>query len=244
MKKVISIVVGLGEVGSALFDILSDKQKSYAHDPEKYIVCEESRCDILHICFPYTNEKDFIYSIRGYVNRYNPDLVMVHSSVPVGTTKKIPHMAVHSPVRGKHPDIKAGLLKYKKFIGFNDLTAMKLCDELLDGIFDIHYVQGTDTTELLKILSLSKYLVYLALADEIKGICDEEKIPYDLVQEWDRDQNKHINEFYPDMRFPIIDPPRGSIGGHCVLQVSKFIAEKEPASAPLISASYKKYAGS
>jgi UDP-N-acetyl-D-mannosaminuronate dehydrogenase len=239
VKKVVSIVVGLGEVGSALLEILKEKQLACGHDPFKDVICNVKQCDALHICFPY--DENFVFAVKGLIVRFAPELVIIHSSVPVGTTRKIPGVAVHSPVRGKHPDIKQGLLKYQKFIGYNDVHAVNLCEDYLDGVFSARYVQGTDTTELLKILSLSKYLVYLAVADEIKGICDKERVDYDLVKEWDRDQNKHINDFYPDMRIPIIDPPMGRIGGHCVLQISKFMAEEEPASTPLISAAFQKY---
>jgi len=57
----------------------------------------------------------------AYAKRYRPSVVVVHSTVPVGTTRALLTASglpvVHSPVRGKHVKMAEELLHYVKFVG-------------------------------------------------------------------------------------------------------------------------------
>ena len=86
----ISLIVGMGEIGSALHSVLSetygiDTVYSYDITNGKKVFPEE--VDILHICIPYS--EDFVDIVREYEGDCLPSFIVVHSSVPVGTTAKI-----------------------------------------------------------------------------------------------------------------------------------------------------------
>ena len=88
----INLVIGMGEVGKAIQQILGcDSINSNFDNLKDY--------DTIHICFPYSDE--FIEQVKSYQETYKPSLTIVHSTVPVGTCKKLG--AVHSPIRGIHP---------------------------------------------------------------------------------------------------------------------------------------------
>jgi len=108
------LVIGSeGPVGSALVEVLSDK---YAVDGIDYLSDRlPGKYDVIHICFPY-NQK-FEEAVEVYLDLYLAPggLVIIHSTVPVGTSAKF--NAVHSPIRGVHPHLAEGIRTFTKFFG-------------------------------------------------------------------------------------------------------------------------------
>ena len=92
------LVIGLGEVGTAISNILNcdgiDAGDANSQDYE-----------MLHICFPYSDA--FVESVKAYKRIYKSEYVVVHSTVPVGTCDA--EGWVHSPVRGVHPNLEEGI---------------------------------------------------------------------------------------------------------------------------------------
>lgn len=227
MAKIHSVVVGLGEIGSALFDVLSERYEVLGVDkdkpprlssPEKDMRELPGKCDFLNICIPYSN--DFVNIVNQYIADYLPLVTIVHSTVPVGTTNRLDGDAVHSPVNGKHPDIKKGLKTYTKFVGSDNEQAGCLAKAYLSNVMRIHLVDHSSTTELMKILCLCRYGIYLYVADEMARICKIYGQKYEeAVELWEREYNEGIGQLDPDKRRPVYAPPGGKIGGHCVLQV-------------------------
>ena len=77
------VVVGLGEVGRPLFDLLSIHCDAVGVDispPSK----EVNGVDILHICFPYQID-DFVGETVRYIQLFTPKITIVNSTVAVGT---------------------------------------------------------------------------------------------------------------------------------------------------------------
>jgi UDP-N-acetyl-D-mannosaminuronate dehydrogenase len=242
-----SVVVGLGEVGGALYNILKDHYRVVGIDLDRGVghACADDgtiyagQCEYLNICIPYSEK--FVDVVNDYIKQFKPLLTINHSSVPVGTTKKLIGTVVHSPVRGRHPKIDEGLKLYKKFVGYNDATGYVEGIRYFDGVFDTEFVANSDTTEFLKIISLAKYLVYLAMADEVNECCKAFGVDYELVKKWDRSQNEFINKFYPDLKLPILDPPGGVCGGHCVMPVTEMMIDDKRFSAPLVVEARSRY---
>src|SRR6478672_5783116 len=114
-----TLVVGLGEVGGPLLDIIKSSQEAYGVDikPTGPI----PHCDIMHICFPYTDREKFIAESVRYIGKYSPQLSIINSTVGPGTTRSIAERAsadvVYSPVRGKHVKMREDMLRYVKFVG-------------------------------------------------------------------------------------------------------------------------------
>lgn len=233
-----TVVVGLGEIGGALYEILKERYTCKGID----IKGDYSRpkgCKHLNICIPWSEA--FVEIVNDYVNQLNPQITIIHSSVPVGTTKKISGLVVHSPVRGKHPKIKEAMLSYIKYVGYNEPEAKELIEEYYGKIFRVKYVQDSNITEFMKLASLAKYTAYLAIADEIETLASEHEIDYEYTKEWDRTQNEKIGEQYRDMQMPVLSPPKGVIGGHCCLPITEILLGGSKYVPPLISEAYKRY---
>lgn len=231
-----SLVVGCGEVGKSLFEIIKSKRDCEAIDKGDTLDCT---CLYMNICIPYSEE--FVGVVNEYITQYEPMLTIIHSSVPVGTTKLIKGVVVHSPVRGKHPDIKDGLLNYVKFVGANNVDDGENALRYLKHFFNVKVIENSDVTELMKIASLAKYCVYLSLADEIESWFSKIGSSYEYIKEWDRTQNEHIGKYYPSMQMPIIEPPKGECGGHCVLPVTKFLVDDSRFKVALPFIAYSKF---
>ena len=80
------IVVGLGEVGKPLFEIIRMRHQAFGIDID--LAAPLNRCDVMHICFPFSGRK-FIGQVVDYIRRYQPALTIINSTVAPGATRRI-----------------------------------------------------------------------------------------------------------------------------------------------------------
>jgi len=221
-------IVGLGEVGGALFRVM---EKSYpniaAYDLLHSVRYEEDgKYDVLHVCIPWSDT--FLNSVRAFVSIHNPSLVVVHSTVPVGTTAKIPN-SVHSPVLGDHTNMEVRFFNFKKWIGGPK--------ELSDRAERMFYrcgmmcrqVPNSEQTELLKLLCLAHYGVDIAFNRYATEILETIGAPKEILAEWDRNYNEGVTlQNRGHLSRPILTPMKGSIGGHCVIPGTQKLSDLVP----------------
>src|SRR6267378_1366386 len=104
MQSAIPLVVGLGEVGSALSQVLKNAGRVLEHDIERREFDEP--IGVMHLCFPFTRQDDFVDTALSYIERFKPELTIINSTVVPGTSRLIAEKAAvpiaYSPVRGKH----------------------------------------------------------------------------------------------------------------------------------------------
>ncbi len=206
------LVIGAGEIGTSVYNVLNPHYNISIRDKEDDI---DSKYDILHICYPPID--NFIEVTKEYIKQYDPSLVIVHSTVSPGTTRKIGDLAVHSPVRGVHPHLEEGIETFVKYFGGKkSKEAAKIFSDI-----DIKTksFNKPETTELLKILSTTYYAWNVVFQKEVKRICDEHDLDFDDVY---TTPNKDYNEGYKklDMEHvtrPVLKHMPGPIGGHCLL---------------------------
>jgi len=222
-ERISSVVVGSkGEVGLAVQEILEREFEVMGVDLNlnNWI---DVKCEYLHICIPYND--NFISIVSDYKKKYSPKLTIIHSTVPVGTTKKIG--GVHSPVQGVHPRLVQGLDTYIKYVGYDNIRDKWVAYNYLRKSFKVKMVQGSDTTELMKVLCLTRYGLHLEIADEMKRACDYFRKDYkQVVTEWDIDYNEGNTKIRPEVRRPLYYPPGGKIGGHCCIPVTKMFSKQ------------------
>ncbi len=120
-----NLVIGLGEIGRPLMEVLRKAHRVEGIDlPPRDV---PGPIDLMHVCYP-GDIPDFAGETAKYVRRYKPSIVVIHSTVPVGTTRAVqalvPVPVVHSPVRGKHARMVEELFKYVKFVGGTDPDAV------------------------------------------------------------------------------------------------------------------------
>lgn len=215
MKTV--LIVGLGEVGRAIAELIDDQKekfKLYRKDFEPLAINEH--IDIMHICIPFTDR--FIDDTVGYINLYKPALTIINSTVRPKTTQKIFEIAkkpiVHSPVRGRHPQLKEGILKFVKFIGPVDSESGRNAKRHFEELgVKAEVMSSPVETEVGKLLETSYYGVNIAFHQEMDRICDY--YGADFKQSVTRFNETCTMDRDHKVPRPIMYP--GFIGGHCVI---------------------------
>ncbi len=207
------IIIGAGEVGISLFNVLKQYYDVVLRDKNDDL---NGEFGVIHICYPYN--KNFVKISKFYIKKYNPILIIIHSTIPVGITKKILKTAVHSPIRGLHPNLEKGIKTFIKYFGGKKAKeAAKIFSDI--GI-KIQCFGKSETTELLKILDTTYYGWNIIFAKEVKRICDKLKLDFDEIYTI---PNRDYNEGYKKLGKnnvirPILKPMPGKIGGHCVVK--------------------------
>lgn len=223
MASETTIVVGLGEVGRPLLEIISRNQHIHAIgvdiEPPPTNV---GTVDVLHICFPF-QITDFIGEALRYMDLFRPKLTVINSTVAVGTTREIANRStssvVNSPVRGKHVRMVEDMAKYVKFVGAIDpadgLTAARHFESA--GL-STKILSTPEATELAKLTETTYFGLMIAWAQELERYCDRTGASYE-----------EIISFYDEIKFfPPVKYFPGVIGGHCVMPnieiLSKFVS--------------------
>jgi len=222
-----SLIIGNGEVGNSLHRILSD---SYIRDIKDEIIFNNIKLGrtegilsfkCLHICFPYN--KDFVKQVKKYQKAYKPKYTIIHSTVPVGTSKKC--NAYHSPVRGVHPNLEEGLRTFVKYLAPKSRCLKRYFRK--NGI-KIEFMEKPEETEFAKIMSTTYYGWNILFEKEMYRLCQKHNLNFNKVYE---DWNKTYNSGYAalgkqNVIRPVLKQVNGKIGGHCVVQNLKLFKTK------------------
>lgn len=202
------LVIGNGEIGSAIAEVLE------ADVIDKNEDAESETYEFIHICFPFSD--DFIHLVEEYQRTYNPNYTVIHSTVPVGTSKILG--AVHSPVRGRHPNLEPGVRTFAKFFG--GLGASVCAREFEELGIETVISENSEDTEAMKLWDTTQYGVNIVLEKIIHKYCEENGLNFDIVY---TKANETYNQGYEELGEPqfkkfILEHSEGPIGGHCVLQ--------------------------
>lgn len=199
------LVIGLGEVGKAIQAILKcDGIDKHEEKRDEY--------EFIHICFPYNTM--FKLQVDKYKKFYGAKYVVIHSTVPVGTSREL--NAIHSFVTGRHPNLEEGIRTFTKFFGGNHSEeASKIFEE--EGI-KVKCYEDSETTEAMKLISTTYYGLNIMIEKEIFAWCQRNNLPFDAVY---TENNNDYNEGYLKLGCPQYVRPNlkhvpGPLGGHCV----------------------------
>jgi UDP-N-acetyl-D-mannosaminuronate dehydrogenase len=203
------VVVGLGEVGKPLLELISKHHDTIGVDIAPVEVT--GAVDVLHLCYPF-QIKDFIGEATRYIERFNPTLTVINSTVSIGTTRAVAERAgaavVNSPVRGKHVRMFDELQMYTKFIGAIEATVGEQAARHFASVgLKTKVLSSPEATELAKLTETTYFGVLIAWAQEIERYCDRSGQDYNEVISF----YEEIQFFPPVKYFP------GIIGGHCVM---------------------------
>jgi len=215
------VMGGLGEVGRALATLLKKKHKVYILD--KHGRPDAEKVDFLHVAIPYG--KDFENWVKIETDFYKPRYTVIHSTVPVGTTRLIGGKIAHSPIRGQHNDKRYGFWKFIKYVGALDKRTQAAVTEHLAGVgLTVSGGWKPEETELAKLLCLSRYLNDLAFMETASRLCKRFRARRDVVTDW----TMTYNMGYAKSKWirPLLDFPEGRVGGHCVIPVSRMLVEQ------------------
>ena len=209
------LVVGLGEVGKPLLEVVSQRYDAIGIDVEPAEVSGE--CELMHICYSF-GIADFVGQTIAYIDKYKPCLTVINSTVAPGTSRAL-HQAtgasiVHSPVRGKHVKMKQELLHYTKFIGGIDKESSQKAAEHFQSLgMKTEILSSPEATELAKLTETTYFGLMIVWAQEVERYCDQLSLNYD-----------EIVSFYEEIGFlPPVKYFPGVIGGHCVMPNIKIL---------------------
>lgn len=220
-------ILGYGEIGKAISKVCKEAgDEVLARDVDRDEF--DGKIDVIHVCIPFQGT-DFVNTVNSAVEDHDVDLVIIHSTVPVGTTKMVKN-AVHSPCRGVHPNLYEGIKTFIKYVGSDNEELTKKTKKVLTHYGLKHQVfEGSRTTELNKLLDTTYYGICIEAHRYFKSICDHYDVDFDSVVEF----NKTYNEGYlklgkENVVRPALYAPEGEIGGHCVIPNAKLLQEQFP----------------
>ena len=215
------VVIGMGEVGRPLFEILSRAYPCIAVDLSPVEI--RKPCSVLHVCYPFQIRR-FVDVTAGYISKYQPELAIINSTIEPGTARQIQALVsqpvVYSPVRGKHVRMETDLLRYKKFVaGFTTDAVHKAANHFSKAGFSTDIFRSPEIAEFSKLIETTWLGVLVAWAQEVQRMAAHYGATYQEV-------NHFIEEidFLPGHIFP------GHIGGHCVLPNIEILRRQVPSN--------------
>lgn len=199
------LVVGVGEIGRPILDLLRLRNfKVSGYDPnisEFSATPIEEKYDMIHICVPYLDQKQFDGIVKPYT--FLTDVVVIHSTVSVGTSKRLG--AIYSPIRGVHHDMLNCLKSFTKYYAHHE--------DLLE--FEKRFpkcirVDDHDKLERTKHVLVARYAAEMALDRYF-----QKHYPYY------RELTFELNEKYGIL--PIYYNDMKEFGGHCIKPNIEFL---------------------
>ncbi|RLI12949.1 GDP-mannose dehydrogenase [Candidatus Bathyarchaeota archaeon] len=233
MRKEKVLVIGLGEVGEALYELLveSGSFSVYAYDSDIDKMKKtgaskpEGKVDVIHVCIPCYDHEEFVRSVLEYIEKFDPEITIINSTIPPGTTeeikKKSQHLIAHSPIRGVHKSreyMKWEIRRWTKYIGGTDSKSAEIARKHFEKLgLKVKFLRSSRETELAKIFETTYRAWMIACFQEMHRISRYFSADFDQIVDFLEDTHK--------MRFD--RPPMfpGVIGGHCLIPNVKMLLE-------------------
>ena len=211
------VLVGYGEVGESVYHVITKQTKRgvWIHDPVKKLDYPRDRgdVDLMLIAIPYSHE--FIDIVKQYQKEWKVKETIIFSTVAIGTSRQCD--AVHSLIDAPHPTMAFYILNSPRWVGGQ---LGEFGRQLFKEVgFILCELDTPEQSEFLKLRSLMYYGMAIEFARYSKRISDELGLIYDCVKKYDQDYNR-INAMFGRFHLQryVLDPPKGRIGGHCIIQ--------------------------
>lgn len=220
------LIVGLGEVGHALFELFKESGKFdvYGFDLDerkmRKMVGEietPKHVDVMHICYPCAEQEEFVQTTIKYIRKFRPELTIIESTVSPGTTRKIYELSksplVHSPVRGMHKTLeimKKDILFWSKYVGGTTKESTDAARKHFEKLgLKVKVLKHSVETELAKLFETTYRAWMVACFQEMHRI--SKRFGADFNDIVDMLEDIHLIRFNKPLHFPDV------IGGHCLI---------------------------
>ena len=235
MPKETVLVIGLGEIGRALFEVLKEKGNFtvYGLDSDKtkmQAIHQDAnklpkKIDTMHICLPCKDQFSFIDTVSCYASQFKPDLLIMNSTVPPGTTKKTRYycscLVAHSPMRGVHKSpehMRWELKRWTKYVGGTDPQAAEAASvHFKKAGLKVKTLKSSAETELAKLLETTYRAWMIACFQEMHRISRASGADFDDAVDFLEDTHR------VRLDRPIMFP--GFIGGHCLIPNTELLLQ-------------------
>jgi len=233
MKK--DLIIGAkGQIGTAIYKCYEDNDKPLTFDiknTDKYVEEDLKNIHCMHVCIPFFNKDQFIDAVKGYIFKYKPKTVIVHSTVPPGTTRQIfeseknnIEAIAQSPCCGVHPFLYESIkfIFTKIFGAIGTPKGIGYISDTLVVDMGLKYVEqynSPEETEMTKILSTTVYSHHIAIVTEINRICEEYGLDFNNVfTKWTKNYNRGYQKLDKDhfVRTVLYPCTEGELKGHCI----------------------------
>jgi len=227
------LVVGLGQVGGSILGLLRDSREfsvfGYDIDQDKMrgmgITGLPDRVDVMHICYPCVGQDEFVKITAHYINRFEPGLTIIESTVSPGTTWKVyestKRSIAHSPIRGIHVDIdfmKREIMSWTKYVaGVNPESARQSREHFEKMGLKVKVLNSPFETELAKLFSTTYRALMIAWFQEMHRISRSFRADFDQIVDFLEDT--HRVRLDRPIFFPSV------IGGHCIIPNANLLME-------------------
>lgn len=210
MKTNRTLIVGKGEIGKSLERIFS---KHYETDIIDKGEISQIKPEIMHIAFPYSNR--FEEFVNDYQQGYKPDFTVIHSTVPVGVSKRLD--AIHSPVIGIHPHLEESIKTFTKYL--SGPKASEVAQYFRRAGIKVYLFPKQETTELAKIASTTFYATMIEYVKELNRTCEKKGLSFTEVYTlWTDNYNKGYQKLgHPEYTRPNLVPIMTKQNGHCTI---------------------------
>lgn len=209
------VIYGGGEVGKALYDLLSKKFKVEVKDriESKCIYCPGDEVRFVHICIPY--DETFVQSVTHYAKVHAGKVVIIHSTIPPGTTEAIHTRTgkpiIYSPIRGVHSRFVDDLKRYTKWYAVIGDIDQDKCDAYAAMFEKSQKVDNPTSLELAKVNETTLYGVLIAYWKSMDEVSREIGANPDILRGFCHEVNEHLHNR------PVMYNDGKPIGGHCVI---------------------------
>jgi UDP-N-acetyl-D-mannosaminuronate dehydrogenase len=221
------LVLGLGEIGRTLFELLKEGKGFDVYgldlDEDKMRVTNQVRSKLpsevntMHVCLPCPTQQTFVDTVVNYVNQFKPRLLIINSTVPPGTTmsikKKCECLVAHSPARGVHKSpehMKWEIKRWTKYVGGANQEASDAAKKHFEKMhLKVKTLKSCTETELAKLFETTYRAWMIACFQEMHRISQKFNANFDDVVDFLEDT--HRKRFDRPLMFP------GVIGGHCLI---------------------------
>lgn len=204
------MVVGMGQIGTALFDCIEQAGLDVCAADVDIAPMPTANLLYMHICIP-GQIGGFCDVVLDYITKYKPSVCIIHGTVTPGTTAIIQKLAkcfvAYSPVRGRHGQLVSDMHEFIKFVGSPTTEGAKLAARaLLEIGFTVKIASSAEVLELGKLFQTTYTGLLIAWAQEMSRCCDQAGVGYIESQ---------VMCDMPNLPHVVHQP--GFIGGHCIM---------------------------
>lgn len=226
MPKEKVLIVGLGEVGRPLFELMKESGEYEVYgldlDKAKMKTLEQislpRNVDIMHVCLPCSNKGKFITIVRNYIERFRPRLTIINSTVPPGTSMELCKTSneaqiAYSPIRGVHKGddyMKWEIKRWTKYIGGTTRQAAEAARGHFEKVgLKTKVLTSSTETELAKLYETTYRAWMISCFQEMHRIAVHFNANFDDAVDFLEDTHR------ARLDRPVMFP--GEIGGHCLI---------------------------
>jgi UDP-N-acetyl-D-mannosaminuronate dehydrogenase len=234
MPKEEVLIVGLGEVGRPMFELMKESGEYEVYgldlDKAKMKTLEQislpRNVDIMHVCLPCSNKGKFITIVRNYIERFRPRLTIINSTVPPGTSMELCKTSneaqiAYSPIRGVHKGddyMKWEIKRWTKYIGGTTRQAAEAARRHFEKVgLKTKVLTSSTETELAKLYETTYRAWMISCFQEMHRIAVHFNANFDDAVDFLEDTHR------ARLDRPVMFP--GEIGGHCLIPNAKLLLE-------------------